>query len=763
MGRYDVENDFTIKDSYYQWTGYVVGFMERVLRLNVKLHASEAELAAADIILFNHFARFETFIPPYLIYKSTGCMTRSVASPELFDGPDATAALLRGLGAVPADHPHLLPFLAGEIVRGRKVVFFPEGGMVKDRRVLDRKGEYSVYSRSAEERRKHHTGAAFLTHGLEFFKEAIRKARERGDEARLNGWASMCGEDGRELLDAFAQRTISLVPANITFYPIRVDPNLLEQAISMVAGKLDPRLAEELRIEGNILLKDTDMDIRLGERLSATESIGTLDKLFIGRWLNRAESLDDIFEPNIETGSTMETMYAKALKKASYRLRDTYMHEIYTSVSVNLSHIISAVIFRLLDCGVRKLPREKFFRLVYLTLKNAQEFTQLPLHRSAVDPDYYSGVLRGEGREVGDFFESVGKLGLVEVGEEIVFTDALCQERAFDRIRLENPIAVYDNEMRPLGEITKALDKAFEDEPGIKPKTLAELKFHDEIEAFDFDTYIYDKPEYAEINSQQTITEDARPFLMMSKKSTKMGKKGVLLIHGFTASPAEMRPLGEVLAAKGYTVMGVRLKGHATSPWDLRDHGWEDWVESVRRGREILDLVCERVAVVGFSMGGLLGLHHAATRDDSLEGIVSVSAPLALKDRAMMAVPLLHGVNRLVGAVSTLDGVKPFHESEPEHPRINYRHMPIRALYQLDRFISETEDVLGDVACEVLVLQGTGDPTVEPKSADKIYEKLGTEKKTLVKIPTERHGILYEDVGGVVDLVTGFIDRVLKD
>lgn len=41
------------------------------------------------------------------------------------------------------------------------------------------------------------------------------------------------------------------------------------------------------------------------------------------------------------------------------------------------------------------------------------------------------------------------------------------------------------------------------------------------------------------------------------------GPLGVLLIHGFTGAPPEMRPMGEYLAAKGYTVSGPRLAGHA--------------------------------------------------------------------------------------------------------------------------------------------------------------------------------------------------------
>src|SRR5439155_483073 len=38
---------------------------------------------------------------------------------------------------------------------------------------------------------------------------------------------------------------------------------------------------------------------------------------------------------------------------------------------------------------------------------------------------------------------------------------------------------------------------------------------------------------------------------------------GCLLVHGFTGTPEEMRPLGEALAARGFPVHAVRLAGLA--------------------------------------------------------------------------------------------------------------------------------------------------------------------------------------------------------
>ena len=59
------------------------------------------------------------------------------------------------------------------------------------------------------------------------------------------------------------------------------------------------------------------------------------------------------------------------------------------------------------------------------------------------------------------------------------------------------------------------------------------------------------------------ILPGAEPFFLPG------GKRGVLLIHGFTGLPAEMLLLGQYLNMRGYTVLGVRLAGHATTVEDM--------------------------------------------------------------------------------------------------------------------------------------------------------------------------------------------------
>ncbi len=181
----ELDHDLEVRRSTYEWSVRLFRVLQKVLKVNVKLHHSEGQIDEGEIFLFNHFARFETFIPQYLIYRETGVMSRSVASADFFTKEDAFTTYLLNAGAVPNNLPDLLPFLAVEVLRGRKIIVFPEGGMVKDRRVIDHLGHYSVYSRKAEERRKHHTGAAVLGLALDVFKRAVLHAHHRGHMRQL--------------------------------------------------------------------------------------------------------------------------------------------------------------------------------------------------------------------------------------------------------------------------------------------------------------------------------------------------------------------------------------------------------------------------------------------------------------------------------------------------------------------------------------------------------------------------------------------------
>ena len=752
----DDKVQYEISSATYEWTSRLFTLLRKILAVNLKLHHREAQIADGDIFLFNHFARFETFIPQYLIYMESGAYCRSIAGSEFFVEGDAFSNYLVRVGAVPDDLPDLLPFLAKEILRGRKVMVFPEGGMVKDKRVLDPQGSYSVYSRTAEVRRKQHTGAAVLGLALEVFKRAVLDAHEAGHSRRVDAWAeSLQLESGGELLEA-ARRPTHIVPANITFYPIRVGDNLLRQGAELLSRGLSRRLSEELLIEGNILLRDTDMDIRLCKPVRVRDCWRWWERRLLERVAPRLDSLGDAFALKPNEGRWDRRLLARQLRRNAMRLRDDYMHRMYMGVTVNLSHLASSLVLGLVDRQQDAVDDARFHRMLYVAVKRLQSEPDIHLHRSLRNPQAYAGLLSGECAGFSQFLRTASKSDLIYHADgEYQFLPKLRAEHGFDEVRLENLVEVYANEAAPLRGVAEAVTEALQGADSLTGETLVRLRFDDELIAHEWDSQEFSKPRHREINDAETATESGEPFLLMPPNPRPLG---VVLVHGFLASPAEMRDFGEQLFERGFPVLGVRIKGHGTSPWDLRERSWQDWQESVRRGFSMMAELAPRVALVGFSTGGALSLILAAERPARLAGVVAASVPMKFQDRGMRFVPLVHGANRLVRWMSSFEGIKPFQVNESEHPQINYREMPLRGLYELTVLVDVLKARLAQIACPVTLVQGSDDPVVVADSVNRIVEYLGEAPVQVKMIESQRHGIINEDIGDTRATIIASLD-----
>jgi len=754
-----MNDEYELHPPTYEWTVKLFSRLRKVLGINIKLHGDPALLAQGEIFLFNHFARVETFLPHYLIYQETGALCRCIATKSLFKGNEAFKKYLSRVGVIPNDYEGLLPLLVAEIIRGRKVVIFPEGGMIKDRRVLDDKGKFRIYSNKAQTYRKHHVGAGVLANAVDTFKLAVRTAEKTQDWQRIDSWVEMLNLKNREHLLFPAKRVTRIIPGNITFYPINTGDNFLNKGAELFNSELSQSINEELIVETNLLLKNTDMDMRLGRPICLDEGRPWWEKKLQVYIAQNVETTEDFFTLKGLNKPWLEKIIRRGIRYSSERLRDIYMEGIYKEVTVNLSHLASTIILDLLDKNINEISEKKFCLTVYLAVKQIQQQTSVHLHRSLQNPEVYSDLVFGKKKSLKQFLDVSIKKELIALQQgKLIFLDKLKDDFHIDVVRIENTIQVYANEMAPSAGALSAVKFAIEQTEIISDVTLADYRYDDELRRYDWNQYYYNKPRFDDINQQESATESGRPYFEIPKQARR--EIGVVLVHGFLASPAEMKPLSDKLIAEGYAVYGVRLSGHGTSPVDLRERSWEDWLGAIKQGYEILAAYVDKVCLVGFSTGGILSLIFASESPANLAGTVVINPPVKFKNKNMIFVPLLYRVSRFVRWASSFEGVMPYRKNITEHARINYRSIPVKGLYELVQMNLVLSEQLDRVKSPCLLMQSSADPVVGADSSKILKEGLINADVTYTEIESDRHGIVYENVADTHKLVIQYIQQL---
>jgi esterase/lipase len=136
--------------------------------------------------------------------------------------------------------------------------------------------------------------------------------------------------------------------------------------------------------------------------------------------------------------------------------------------------------------------------------------------------------------------------------------------------------------------------------------------------------------------------------------------------------------------------------------------------------------------------------------------VSSVCAPVHFKNKNMVFVPLMHHANRLVSWVNA-EGIMPFTPNEPENPEVNYQHIPVRALYQLQRFIDHLRENKLEISADVVLYQGDRDPVVDPSSLAELDRIVLAEHKTVVTLNSDIHGVIYRNVDKVQEKICASI------
>jgi carboxylesterase len=233
------------------------------------------------------------------------------------------------------------------------------------------------------------------------------------------------------------------------------------------------------------------------------------------------------------------------------------------------------------------------------------------------------------------------------------------------------------------------------------------------------------------------IIPTAEPFLIPG--AGERARTGCLLIHGFTGTPKEMRWMGEYLAGEGYTVLGIRLTGHATQPQDMIRSRYSDWTASVEDGYHILSAMTDHIFLVGLSMGGILALLMATRL--KIAGVFAMSTPHHLPDDLRL---------RFVKPISMFYKFFPKTRGAPDSGwfdkqsfagHVSYPMNPVRSVAELNLLMNAMHKSLPKITVPVFLVHSKNDDYVIKNSMQIIYDQLGTSDKQMMWVEGSGHVI----------------------
>lgn len=216
------------------------------------------------------------------------------------------------------------------------------------------------------------------------------------------------------------------------------------------------------------------------------------------------------------------------------------------------------------------------------------------------------------------------------------------------------------------------------------------------------------------------LRPEAAPLTIPARPDETGGRRvGVLLTHGFSGSPASMRPWAEHLAARGYGVSVPRLPGHGTRWQDLNATGWDDWYGEVRRAFTELEADSDVVVGCGLSMGGSLTLRLAADAGDRLAGVVLVNPAVNLARKDVLALPVLKWFIGAFPGVSNDIAKEGVDECA-------YDRTPLKAAHSMLRSWKVLREDLGRVDQPLLLFKSVTDHLVDPSSREIILSAVSS-------------------------------------
>ena len=260
----------------------------------------------------------------------------------------------------------------------------------------------------------------------------------------------------------------------------------------------------------------------------------------------------------------------------------------------------------------------------------------------------------------------------------------------------------------------------------------------------------------------------------------------VVLVHGLTGSPAEMKFLATFLHRRGYSVVVPRLANHGAPMAVLRRTRWQQCYQSVREVLTASDSPAASgpVFVAGLSMGALLALLLAQEFPDRIAGVSGLSPTLFYDG---WNTPWYRHLLLPLCAYTPLEHFFYFKEEPPYGikneairrrvhayyaqarlgdtdgaAQYGYPYIPATLFHEMHRLVQHLTARLPEMTMPVQLIQAVDDDITSIKNSQFIYDRVRSTVKELVLLKNSYHVVTADqERDTVVQHMDAFFNRIL--
>ncbi len=234
-------------------------------------------------------------------------------------------------------------------------------------------------------------------------------------------------------------------------------------------------------------------------------------------------------------------------------------------------------------------------------------------------------------------------------------------------------------------------------------------------------------------------------------------KGAVLLFHGLTGSPFELKKYGQFLYNNGYDVYGECLPGHGEKFEEIYTVKYQDWLNFAYTRFKDLKAGYSKVFISGLCLGAVLAIAVAEKFPNEVDGVISLSTTLYLDGWRLpwykFLIPI--GLSTIIRCYYNYPECEP-HGIKNLKTRsvvkkllakgdVGMNDFPMTGIYELVKLSAVVRKNLKKVISPILLIHSKEDDLTSVKSAEIVYSNISSEDKEKIILYDSYHMVLYDN------------------